>query len=180
MNILTAFTEKKLQKMVHSYRQRNPGKEKNLLFLDFDGVINGPGFHVEAQKEGLFEKTVELYHPDAVKHLNEIAMEFHTEIIISSSWRHMGLDYCRRYLYHAGLDASVPIIDTTGRDIPYHRYLEIMHWLDAHPDFTNFVILDDLEMNELSDHHVRTSFNTGLNKEKTEEVKKLYRRGPLA
>ena len=180
MNILTVFTEKKLQKMVRSYRQANPQKERNLLFLDFDGVINGPGFHVEAQEEGPFEKTVELYHSEAIDHLNIIALEFHVEIVISSSWRHMGLDYCRRYLYHAGLDTRVPIIDTTGRDIPYHRYREILHWLETHPDFTNFVILDDLEMDVLSDHHVRTSFNTGLDKEKAEEVKKLYRRGSLA
>lgn len=165
--------------MVHEYRLGHPSEELNLLFLDFDGVINGPGFHVEDQKEGLFAKTVELYHPDAVKHLNTIALEFHVRIVVSSSWRHMGLEYCRNYLYHCGLDERIPVIDVTGRDIPYHRYREIMAWLRQHPAFTNFVILDDLEMDVLSDHHVRTSFNTGLSEEKAEEVRKLYRRGPI-
>jgi hypothetical protein len=180
MHILSAHVEKELQRMVRKYRTENPGIEKNLLFLDFDGVINGPGFHVEKDTDAFFDRMIALYHPDAIQLLNEIALEFHTEIIISSSWRHIGLDYCRKYLYHAGMDPKIPIISATGRDVPYHRYREILAWLREHPSFTNFVILDDLEMNVLSSHHVRTSFNTGLNEEKAEEVRKLYRQGPIA
>jgi hypothetical protein len=47
MHILSAHAENELQRMARKYRAENPGVEKNLLFLDFDGVINGPGFHVE-------------------------------------------------------------------------------------------------------------------------------------
>jgi hypothetical protein len=179
MNIITHSIEKEIYGMVHTFKQKNPGKQKNLLFLDFDGVINGPGFHVGKTKSVLFDKMVMLYHTDAVKRLNQIANEFQTDIIISSSWRHIGLEYCRHYLYEAGIDETVPIIDTTGRDIPYHRWREIMNWLRLHPSFTNFVILDDLEMSVLSNYHVRTSFNTGLSEEKADEVRKLYLRGPI-
>lgn len=180
MHILSAHAENELQRIARKYRAENPGVEKNLLFLDFDGVINGPGFHVEKGMDTIFDQTVALYHPQAIQLLNAIALEFRTEIIISSSWRHIGLDYCRKYLYHAGLDPEIPIISATGRDVPYHRYREILAWLREHPYFTDFVILDDLEMSILSSHHVRTSFNTGLNEEKAEEVRKLFRKGPIA
>jgi hypothetical protein len=176
-NPFAAGYEKEIEKMVSAYLSINPNTERNLLFLDFDGVINGPGFHVETHKEGMFQKTVELYHALSVNNLNSIAIEFKTDIVISSSWRHMGLQYCKDYLHQCGLETSISIIGTTGRDYPYQRWKEILEWLRKNPEFTNFAIIDDLEMNALSRWHVRTSFNSGLTDEKAEEVRRIYRRG---
>ena len=51
---------------------------KNIIFLDYDGVINTK---VE-DFDGYFD------NPEAIRYLNKLCKEFHFDIVVTSSWRH--------------------------------------------------------------------------------------------
>lgn len=167
-NILWNRRLREIEKIAWEYRELHHG-DRNLLFLDFDGVINGPGFHVD-------QNGIALYHEDAVQRLNNVCKLCDLNIVVSSFWRHMGLEYCKNYLLNCGLDRDIPVVGTTGREITHHREREIWEYLVSHRDFTDFVILDDLDMEYLSAFHVRTNPGSCLQDRDVEELAKHFGR----
>lgn len=150
---------------------RHTKKEKIYLFLDFDGVINV--FYLEGTPE--YEEKIkieefEFFDRDCVERLNEICHAYPIEIVLSTSWRYAGIDYCRDYLHKAGLDEDIPIVGVTEEEFYKPRQEEITDYLFAHPDFTGFLILDDGNMKDLTDYLVLTCPIIGLNEEKKEEA----------
>lgn len=177
-----ADVENALRQWVSAYQKANPGKERNLLFLDFDGVINT---YREDNSREMFTgrrsnmKFMDVSDEESMKNLNILVRKYDPEIIISSSWRYSGLDYCRDYLYHCGLmeKARISDITTTGEMAPRHE--EILSWLDKHHDFSNLVILDDIYMAELAAHQVMTRYPSGFDKDCLKRAKKLFAKGPI-
>lgn len=135
-----------------------------IVFLDIDGVLNSAEFHRERHRRlgrlGHFD-------PAAVERLNRLTDNTGAVLVISSSWRQYGEDYCRELLRQVGVKAKVigvtPILDdgsTIMRSVP--RGQEIQAWLDEHPTEA-YVILDDEDgMDGLRHHFVHTRHEVGL------------------
>jgi hypothetical protein len=156
-----------LEYIMHANQKK--GIHKIYLFLDFDGVINV--FYKEGTKE--YEKKIKesLDHfdfadRDCVKRLDQFCQDYPVNVIISSSWRFGRLQSCKEYLVHAGLHHSKCITDTTQTKIFQSREKDIEEYLLAHPDFSGFLIFDDMMMPHLKDYLVQTDSFHGWDAER--------------
>lgn len=136
-----------------------------VLFLDIDGVLN--------IANGVYERG-KLYKPAVINLeylLNKIP---ELKIVISSSWRHKGIDEVRNMLKESGIDPR-KIIDITGNeqseDERDHRGFQVECWLKKHPEVKNFAILDDQsDFVPLKNKLVKTNSYEGLTQRKVEEL----------
>lgn len=125
----------------------------DVIFLDFDGVLNSRRFRA-AQPNMIDEKHMTFLH--------RIVEATGAQVVLSTSWR-------------IHWDASPKNCSETGREIDQifgkygieiigkisdglDRVQGIRHWLDGHPDVGRYVILDDSPFGwgELAQHLVRT------------------------
>lgn len=142
-----------------------------VLFLDIDGVLNSSAW-AERHGDGWNRR----FDPLAVERLERILRETGCAIVVSSSWR-VGrtLEQCRAELACAGIGrlANRRIVALTpdhneplpGSSIVLARPRgdEIDAWLQAHPDVTSYVILDDNDDMGKHEHRlVQTTWNRGL------------------
>jgi len=129
----------------------------NILFLDYDGVVNVPMWDPVAQ-----EFTMNMPHHgavnnrDAVQWVEAFCQIYNFQIVVISDWR-LNSNW-RECLLHGGLMDSSLILDRTIHLPPtaanYGRGHEIQMWLDEHPDVENFLILDD-DVSEMLPQHAR-------------------------
>lgn len=134
-----------------------------VIFLDIDGVLNSTK---SAQKFGSFNHL----DPSAIDILNHICVRTGAKVVISSSWRHMGLQAVKDILISQGIEAEIigmtpywKIRDGNVVGAYETRGEEIQVWLDKNPEVKNFVIIDDSnDMGDLAPHLVLTSINDGL------------------
>jgi hypothetical protein len=155
-----------------------------IIFLDNDGVIclanNWGGRHKKQKDWGgrklsmtNSEVPVQYRFDDfdkgAIKILNEILEQTDAEIVVSSDWRyHASIKELGDYYESQGI-IKRPIATTDvfkyifpdqwnvlrfRADLELERSMEIQHWIDAHPEITHWVAIDDLDMSIdfLSDH----------------------------
>lgn len=134
-----------------------------VIFLDFDGVLNSWRYVREEQEAG---RRVQLHNPDhvldraAVRVLNRIVRRSGARVVISSTWRFLHpLPKLRAMLRAAGFRGAV-IDSTPVRHV--ERCHEIREWLDAHPEVTTYVAIDDDVDAHIEGHFVRTHFDAGL------------------
>lgn len=113
------------------------------IFLDIDGVLNtGRNDFLDPERNG---------HPfdsEAVSNLGRIVRQTGTRIVISSSWRHMGLGKLREMWQRWGLPGD--IFDVTpgawGEDESFPtRGDEVKAWLETCPGPVSYVVLDDFD-----------------------------------
>lgn len=159
-----------------------------VIFLDFDGVLNSAAsFHYE---ERFRDRHPELTLGPVNQTLCnvctsnfQIILDHFPEmkIVISSTWRNLfTLDWLRTHLASYGIDSGRVIDRTPGSDWG-ERGSEIKEWLDAHPEVTKYVVIDDnpIDGGILDENIVKTSWNTGLTLEHSlEAIKKLGGRKP--
>lgn len=126
----------------------NDKQIKNIIFLDIDGVLNCQLFAEEQLKKKVKRKRN--IDPLRVSWLNDLCKETKSAVVISSSWRHSGLKYCREALKKAG--ATFKIIDVTPSGMDCPRGWEIHKWLKdnceqlfnvRYYDFYRYAIIDD-------------------------------------
>jgi len=147
-----------------------------ILFLDNDGVIClSNNWGERAKKWANFKRDnpdVEftdrpvLYRFDdfdkgAVKVLNEILEQTGAEIVVSSDWRlHANLEELGEYYESQGIIKRPIAVTDIFKDIfpkewnafryraelELERSMEIGHWLENHPEVTQWVAVDDLNM----------------------------------
>jgi 2-hydroxy-3-keto-5-methylthiopentenyl-1-phosphate phosphatase len=152
-----------------------------VIFLDFDGVLNHEKFY-----RGRFDKRydldyVEVPHPyseidpECVSILNYIIEKTGALVVLSTSWRHSGTDYCIDILLNRGFKGDV--IDRTPDfwESWSVRGNEIQHWIDTNRSkegIESYVILDDDSDMLLSqkNNFVRVDFRYGLTMELAETV----------
>lgn len=109
-----------------------------VIFLDIDNVLN-------VMPQGHDEYGA-IFHPEFVNNLRYIVNNTKAFIVISSSWRHVGLKQIRDMWASRSLPGNV--IDITGERLDLdcfskQRGTEIQEWLDKHPEVTSYVILND-------------------------------------
>lgn len=124
-----------------------------VIFLDIDGVLNHEAFYKERYEnrngETGWEHPYSEIDPNAVSNLNNLCDETGAKIVISSTWRKSGLEYCKDVLEKMGFTGDV--IDITPSHESRFRGLEILDWVksneeligDRYYNFTEYVILDD-------------------------------------
>jgi hypothetical protein len=146
-----------------------------VIFLDNDGVIclsnNWGSRNTKRRKAGLklsipysdlpVDIRFDNFDKKAVKILNGILEETGAELVVSSDWRfYASLEELGEYYTSQGI-IKKPIA-VTGMfkdlfprewsqlrfraDLELERYMEINHWLENHPEVTNWVAIDDLNM----------------------------------
>jgi hypothetical protein len=146
-----------------------------VIFLDNDGVIclanNWGTRNKKRQKAGLSNRVpfnelpldvrFDNFDKKAVKILNEVLEETGAEIVVSSDWRfYATLEELGDYYLSQGI-VKKPIATTDmfkdifprewsalrfRADLELERSMEIQHWVDNHPEVTNWVAVDDLNM----------------------------------
>lgn len=126
-----------------------------VIFLDFDGVLNG---ETEVCAHGV------TLLPAKLLLLKQIVEQTRAKIVLSTSWRdHWSADprQCDptgRQINGMFRQYGLEIRDKTPR-LHTRREAEIKGWLDAHPETQSFVVLDDalLGGDFLRGHFVKTS-----------------------
>lgn len=80
-----------------------------LVFLDFDGVLNTDWHFAELKGKGLpfKDKYGPLFDPEAVKNLKKIIDDTDAQIVVSSSWRYMGLEDLQGMWHDRGLPGKI-------------------------------------------------------------------------
>lgn len=156
-----------------------------VLFLDVDGVLNSSFWNHSHQREisdGTFidEKKVKL--------LAYLVKRINAEIILHSGWR-MWFDseckpLCREaerlheLLEREGLHLEGLTPDFTTEEIRETKKYslvkadEILAWLKAHNDVTEWVVLDDLDLHnkQVEQHQVKPDQTMGLTVEDVEKA----------
>lgn len=129
----------------------------NVVFLDFDGVIN--------IKPHDFDGTFK--NQDAIYYLNKLCLETGFKIVVCSSWRNH-MDY-KEFLYNSGLDKSIEILGKTGSS--YHgKEFEIKKYLDEHL-INKFIVIDDAYFSgEMAPYHIQTAPSLGFTENKYKEA----------
>jgi hypothetical protein len=132
-----------------------------VIFLDFDGVLN-----VIPQGHDDFGG---IFHSEFVENLERIITETEAKLVISSSWRHMGLERLNMMWEHRQYSGEIigitPDLWRRVKDEEYHERLqrgdEIEAWVKQHPEVENYVILDDDDdmLQTQLGNFVRTSLN---------------------
>lgn len=159
-------------------------KDCPIIFLDFDGVLNTEKYYCELKSKGLpsDDKYGQLFDPEAVANLRKIIDATGARIVVSSSWRYMGLNVLQRMWYDRDLPGRIVditplhLLDDKLRDtdltqvdiLSLCRGNEIKWYfdevLDANSNSRRFVIFDDLKdvLPELQDHFVRIDPVVGI------------------
>ncbi len=120
---------------------------KNLIFLDYDGVLNSR-FYFLKRHELIKTDKIRIQHykddfdPKRIKILKEICDKTNSYVVVISSWR--GNIDAQNYLISKG----IPIIGITPR--LGHRGKEIETYLESLGEQPNYIILDD-ETSEYDD-----------------------------
>lgn len=130
-----------------------------VLFLDIDGVLNSTrsciAFH--GYPFGLGAESLEMFDPIAVNMIRGLCAHAGVSVVVSSAWR------ITHHWDDIGKSLDLPTIDATPQ-LMGPRGNEIQAWLDAHPDVTQYAIVDDDAdmLNSQLPRFVKTDINEGL------------------
>lgn len=150
-----------------------------VIFLDFDGVLNSLqsfNFWESKREQDDWEKGLQAHQGSLKEYM---AMEFcpicvhnvqrlvqynpGVKIVISSSWRVGETVETLKNMLKMSKPIADAIIDVT-ESFSNIRGEEIQKWLDAHPEVTDYVILDDDQnmLDSQKEHFVNTKFMHGF------------------
>lgn len=162
-----------------------------VIFLDFDGVLNSSCYAarlIKAGKPTQDEKGRELFDPAVIKRFNRIVDQTEAKVVISSSWRYLGMKTMKDIWQERGLHGQIIgmtslyavdefIIEhglewlTNGIEVGSPRAVEIETWLQEHDCINNYVILDDMPMSAaLQPHFVQINPILGLLRAQAEKA----------
>lgn len=157
-----------------------------VIFLDNDGVIclsnNWSSRYKKQKKWGgrkmsmvvrdmPVEYRFDNFDKKAIKVLNEILEETGAELVVSSDWKyHASLEELGEYYLSQGiLKAPIGVTKRLGEcdrpedfpwsrewDLEQSRSLEILQYLNDHPEITNWVAIDDLNMGKTGMYYGRS------------------------
>ena len=151
---------------------------RKVIFLDIDGVLNTKYWYSKMDRNTPKDKYGYAFDPNAVANLKRIVEATGADIVISSSWKCIGLSQ----LEEMWADRSLPgkIIGVTPNSVSddlllnadidsmeiYHiRGTEIKEWLDRFGKQVNgYVIIDDMDnmLPEQQSHFVWTDPEIGI------------------
>ena len=155
-------------------------KERSVIFLDVDGVLN-----TRYAKERCPGGAIIGVQQDLIKNLRHIIDETGAEVVLSSSWRicfkkkkngNIRANKDGRYLLSELEKQGVSLSGMTPKTKKgaWYRGYEILTYLKYYPA-DHIVILDDedfdFDKQEIEGYHVKTDFyEEGLSKEKADDA----------
>ena len=158
---------------------------RKVIFLDIDGVLNPKWW--ERKKPA--DRFGCLFDAKAVANLGKIVEETEAEIVISSSWKDMGLVELQNMWRDRNLPGKIVDItpdymsdelllkeDSADMDYLYERGSEIQGWLLLHgDDVSRYVIIDDMDdiLPEQKSHFVQTDPEVGITEEDVDKAVRL-------
>lgn len=163
------------------------GMEMNIVFLDFDGVINTPIW--EYDEDGKlhccfhypFDKDCTANNFQAICWLNEYCKITSSHIVVSSTWRYGGLKLMQDCLYRSGLNKNIMVLGVT--DVLHNRYgrgEEIYTYLINHPEIEKLTILDDdSDMGNLEKYLIKCNCNVGFLINEFNKAKMMFDNQPI-
>lgn len=139
---------------------------KHIIFLDFDGVITSESYTrqciFEYKQENLFG--LDWFDPNCVNILKQIIEKTDAKIIVSSSWRELGIVKLQ-YLWQK-LNMPGEVIDTAPIWVLTKREA-ILQWLKDNSCYS-YVIIDDEDLK--LEHQYKTNTRTGLTEKDAAEI----------
>jgi hypothetical protein len=127
-----------------------------IVFLDIDGVLNHEDFYRKRHEDKLNgfkgpEYPYSEIDTKSIINLNSLLEETGASVVISSSWRSSGLEYCKDVLEYHGFKGNIIDITPNLRSENCLRGNEILRWVkdneeligERYYNFTEYVILDD-------------------------------------
>ena len=117
-------------------------KYKNVVFLDYDGVVNTLMWNEEGTKTGYnFPSDEKVNNFQACQWVSQFCEKKDYVIVVTSTWRKNNkYELCLR---QGGLRDDVIVYDVTPILEDKSRADEIIQWLKEHPWVENYVIFDD-------------------------------------
>lgn len=136
----------------------------NIIFLDYDGVVNTPmwGLINDIWRVSYnFPEHGKVNDLQAVQWISEFCEKYDYSIVVTSSWRH-SKNY-KECLYNAGLRDGIKILGKTPSILNGDRGDEIIAWLVNHNEVEKYIIIDDEDdMGDLTDHLVLCETSHGF------------------
>lgn len=159
--------------------------KRKIIFLDIDGVLNTCWW----ERKMSIDKYGYAFDPKAVANLKRIVEETGADIVISSSWKCMGLTQMEEMWNDRNLPGKIIGItpnsvsdelllhaDIDSMELFHIRDEEIKEWLTKHGKrVSNYAIIDDMDnmLPEQQSHFVQTNPEVGITKEDSEKAIKI-------
>lgn len=132
--------------------KKDEKQPNNIIFLDFDGVINIKGDNFQTHQS-----------EEAIKYLNKLCLETGFKIVVCSSWReHMNyIDFLR----NLGLDERIEIVGKTNNSNSGKEF-EILNYVEEH-DIDKYIVIDDAYLSSyMTPHHIQPASRLGFTENK--------------
>lgn len=147
-----------------------------VLFLDIDGVLNTDRQHWHCQMNGITPVDEFGYEFDhkAVVNLATILEETDAEIVISSSWKFLGLQTLQKMWKDRNLPSTILDITPDGKS----KGSEIDEWLmEREAQVIRYAIIDDENdmLTKQQKHFVQTNSQFGITCKDAERVITIIR-----
>ena len=157
-----------------------------VIFLDIDGVLNTKWWYTQMERNTPTDKYGYAFDPKAVANLKRIVAETGADIVISSSWKCMGLSQMEEMWEDRNLPGKIIGItpnsmsdemlldaDIDSIELFHIRGEEIMQWLANHrKQVSNYAIIDDMDnmLPEQQSHFVHVNPEIGITKKDADRV----------
>ena len=127
----------------------------NIIFLDFDGVMDTAYYDAYLLKNNLPEVDSDgrpVFDPSCVANLGSIIEATGADVVVSSDWKYIdSYEQLMRMWKERGMPGFMT--DTTP-NVSKHRGDEIDQWLSECKEDCNYVIIDDLDASNFNEHHL--------------------------
>ncbi len=145
------------------------------ILLDIDGVITSDAYTRQCKAEKIQPNTFGLdwFDPQCIKMLRRVIDKTGARIVLSSSWRDLGIDRLSKVWSDNNLPGE--LAGTTPEWILMKKDA-ILEWIDIHPD-EKYVIIDDADLR--LKNQVRTNPITGLTAADAELAIQILNHGPI-
>lgn len=165
-----------------------------VIFLDIDGVLNSTPYldsidHILIEQKEAYSK--ERFDPIAVERLNRLVDSTGAKIVLSSSWRHYGVEKVQELMKQrgfrgtlfdrtpkstemAGMKLSIAMFSMTDRGHNIRAWIQGNRFCGDNTPVSRFVILDDRnDMCELGKYLIQTPELIGLIDEHVDRATQL-------
>ncbi len=157
-----------------------------VVFLDIDGVLNTKWWYTQMDRNTPKDQYGYAFDPRAVANLKRIVEETGADIVISSSWKCMGLSQMEDMWEERNLPGKIIGItpnsvsdemllnaDIDSIELFHIRGEEIKEWLAKHGKrVCNYAIIDDMDnmLPEQQSHFVHTNPEVGITENDAEKA----------
>ncbi len=167
----------------------------NIIFLDIDGVLNSDEWNYEHKKE--ISEGI-LVDAEKIHLLGKLVENTNAKIVLHSGWRFWFdakmlplrkeagiflklLENENMYIEDCTPDLTTEEIRKT-KQFSLVKADEILKWLSQHEDVKNWMVFDDLDLNnaEITNHQIKTNRSSGLTLENIIQAEKLLLQIPKA